>query len=375
MLKFKYLTENFQLARQALSLWKHDEENLDKQLSFFRISSNAVYPFGFEGKLFFLRLSPVAEKDENNILCELEFLQFLSSKGLNVNLPVSSEKGKLLEKITFENEDWYACVLEGVLGKRTDDIRLGEQQLFLFGKTLGLLHSYSSQFKPEKPCKSAEDMLTEIEEEIADEEKDILEAFAKLKAEIAALPKTSQTFGVIHGDFQTDNLFYDKKTDKLSIIDFEDLHTNFFAYDVAVSLFELISESKTFLSAKKIQKAFLRGYSESCEVPSPEQLSLLYRFSLFYKYATLEKVLYENSPKPIIQEPTEDFDDYEEEYDDGYEPFEEPQEDFGDYSEDDESADEQRENAERPLWQKLLRRKLANECYMLKAQILSLDED
>ena len=43
MLKLEYLFENYELAREALSLWEHDEDNLEEMLGYFRISSNAVY--------------------------------------------------------------------------------------------------------------------------------------------------------------------------------------------------------------------------------------------------------------------------------------------------------------------------------------------
>lgn len=45
MLKLRYLFENYDLAKEALENWKHDEDALDEMLPQFRISSNAIYPF------------------------------------------------------------------------------------------------------------------------------------------------------------------------------------------------------------------------------------------------------------------------------------------------------------------------------------------
>ena len=53
MLKLKYLEENFDLARYALANWRHDGETLADRLKWFRISSNAVYPFDRNGKRCF----------------------------------------------------------------------------------------------------------------------------------------------------------------------------------------------------------------------------------------------------------------------------------------------------------------------------------
>lgn len=65
MLKLEYLFENYELAREALSLWEHDEDNLEEMLGYFRISSNAVYPFTREGRVCFLRLAPVGGEGGN----------------------------------------------------------------------------------------------------------------------------------------------------------------------------------------------------------------------------------------------------------------------------------------------------------------------
>lgn len=45
MLKLENMFENFDLVREALAFWAHDDENLEEMLGYFRISSNAVYPF------------------------------------------------------------------------------------------------------------------------------------------------------------------------------------------------------------------------------------------------------------------------------------------------------------------------------------------
>ena len=66
MLKLKYLFENYKLARKCIELYDYDKESADEILSYFRISSNAIYPFrsGINAdKICFLRLSPAEETD------------------------------------------------------------------------------------------------------------------------------------------------------------------------------------------------------------------------------------------------------------------------------------------------------------------------
>lgn len=77
MLKMEYLFENFDLAREALKNYAHDEARLAESLNWFRISSNAVYPY-FDGEnLCFLRLCPAGEKPDGYVEAEIEFIDYL----------------------------------------------------------------------------------------------------------------------------------------------------------------------------------------------------------------------------------------------------------------------------------------------------------
>ena len=75
MLKLKYLFDNKDLAMMILGNWEYDPSSID-MLKYYRISSNAIYPFKNEGKVRFLRFAPCDEKDKNNIIAELEFITY-----------------------------------------------------------------------------------------------------------------------------------------------------------------------------------------------------------------------------------------------------------------------------------------------------------
>lgn len=49
MLKLKYLFQHHDLAEMILKNWNYDPESLD-MFQYYRISSNAVYPFRDQGK-------------------------------------------------------------------------------------------------------------------------------------------------------------------------------------------------------------------------------------------------------------------------------------------------------------------------------------
>ena len=113
MLKLKYLYENYDLAKFALENWKYDTDTLDDYLQHFRISSNAVYPFLWQGNMRFLRLSPVSEKVENNLKGELEFLCYLQNRSYPAVIPVASNSGEYVVTLDSIWGKYYASVFKG----------------------------------------------------------------------------------------------------------------------------------------------------------------------------------------------------------------------------------------------------------------------
>lgn len=63
MLTLKYLFQHNDLAEMILKNWSYDPESLD-MFQYYRISSNAVYPFRDQGEVRLLRFAPVEEKIE-----------------------------------------------------------------------------------------------------------------------------------------------------------------------------------------------------------------------------------------------------------------------------------------------------------------------
>ncbi|WFR65724.1 hypothetical protein P9222_00285 [Paenibacillus amylolyticus] len=66
MLTLKYLFQHNDLAEMILKNWNYDPESLD-MFQYYRISSNAVYPFREQGEVRLLRFAPVEEKSESTL--------------------------------------------------------------------------------------------------------------------------------------------------------------------------------------------------------------------------------------------------------------------------------------------------------------------
>ena len=296
MLKLKYMFENFELAKFALENWEHDEKGLDEYLKYFRISSNAVYPFAIQGKRCFLRLAPVEEKKARNLLGELEFLEYLRKDGYPAMRPVLSKNGSTLLKLDTKWGQYYASVFEGVPGKCIEDTDYSAEIMISYGKALGKLHRLSMEYEPIHEKWSYEAVLGWIREVLTEYStpEEMMQEWEAVKKELEVLERNLENYGLVHYDFEPDNVFYDENTGACHVIDFEDGMYHFFLVDVEQVLDALSEELEgdAFLQAKAY---FLQGYrsEKTLELDFEEKLSLMRRFCNLYSYARLTHCLSE----------------------------------------------------------------------------------
>lgn len=292
MMKLKYLAEDFDLARRALRRWAHDEAVLPERLKWFRISSNAVYPFDdAQGRLCFLRLSPASERSEKEIRAELELLMYLQRCGYPALRPMPADNGALLEMEKKADETWYACAFERVPGQPLAELPMNSMLAYAYGDALGRLHAAVREYHPPLSHRSHEEVLGWIRESLTAHAapqtiRTKLEEVAQL---LAAKPRTQKNYGVVHYDFEPDNVFWDGQG--CHVIDFGDSMQHFYAMDVVQALDELEEEHRA---------AFLGGYRDACPGTEAETADflLMRRFRDLYSYARL---LHSLSEKPHPQ--------------------------------------------------------------------------
>lgn len=114
------------------------------------------------------------------------------------------------------------------------------------------------------------------------------------------LTVSSGSYGVIHYDFEPDNVFYDEETDKFSVIDFDDAIRCWYALDVVRAidaLDDVIKES----DYKEAERCFIQGYRSvtSFTEEQMQTLPLMRRLVHLQEYSTLLYVMSE----PVAEKP------------------------------------------------------------------------
>lgn len=299
MLQLKHLFHDKELALGILSRWNYDE-NQPHLMDQFRISANAVYAFTDQGRRCFLRFAHAEEKNHEQILAELEFLKYLRASNYPCLQPVLSKDGNELEVVETPNGRYYGVVFLGVPGKSLSKHPLTPEILFGWGKHLGRLHRLSKNFNPSHYRRvdhldqlnwMAEVLDTFPEEELARKELEVVGNW------LQRLPQNDANYGLIHYDFETDNVFHSPDNGEFYIIDFDDAVYHWFAMDVTTGL-----ASYEGGNPELAQEQFIAGYRTENQLDD-EWLRLRSGFSRYQRLYGYVRVIRSTQDQNFGEEP------------------------------------------------------------------------
>ena len=241
------------IAAGILEHWEHDSG----LAQLFRSSTNFVYVFHKRGEHFFLRFADSAERSKAAVEAEMALLGWLASKGMSVTIPILSENGRDMETVETDLGTFYAVVFKQLPGSQIAFEELSSAQFGLWGNALGKLHAALHLYQD--PSLSArptwKDSLLMAQTFVLKEEPEMRAELDYLASWLAALPVTATNYGLIHGDFELDNLFWQGET--VAMLDFDDCACYWY---VAFALRDLF-QTGVDLSHPSF-RAFIGGYSQ-----------------------------------------------------------------------------------------------------------------
>ena len=274
------------LANAAIELWGGSAGSL-QQIS---DSANHVYSFLESGTKRYLRLTSSRDRTKAQIEAELDFIAHLHQGGVSVILPISSTAGRLIEEIPVTSSSLFACVFNEAQGERFryDSTRLNRDHFRLRGKVLGRIHALSKTYIPSDSVRrfawDEDNLLLTANEFLPKSEKIVWREIDELRERLRGRPKSSQTYGLIHGDFGETNYRY--RDDRLSLFDFDDCCYHWFAYDIAIAIYPHGWREE----GSQLLDWLLEGYSESmpldvtlADITMFCQWRLLYMFLVYAK--------------------------------------------------------------------------------------------
>ncbi len=306
MMKLKYLFNNEALATTCLDNWTYDPASLDL-FKYFRLSANAIYPFKNDESLQYLRMSPDEEKDYEALKGEVALLTHLKNLGVNVPAVIPSKEGQFVKTCETSWGTYYSVVFEGIRGNTLENTKLTEDIINRQGKLLGQVHKACQSIDATVIRPTAVDRLNWIIDVLKGlpEESIAIEHAQRLHQELSSLPTASEHFGLIHYDFELDNIILSSETGELYVIDFDDSLYGWYELDIMNALSSLEDECEHD-QVTAFKSAFLKGY-ESESTPhrlTDEQRHILNKFVVLYKYTRIKRSIVEaveNEPDWMTQ--------------------------------------------------------------------------
>ena len=271
------------VATHILQQWEYDVDSMQ----FFRSSTNFVYMFRKEEKPYFLRFAASSERTRETIKAEIDILNRIDKRGVTVASPVLSKSGNFVETVTMEDGTFHAVVFTGLRGTQFDIEDLNEAQFREWGVALGKLHSVIETYTSTTFNRSTwKEHLTWISESLSKDEPMVRSELEQIASSLNELPITQSNYGLIHFDFELDNLCW--QNDTIGILDFDDCSYWWYVADIAFALRDLFEDGVDLKKSNFL--AFVRGYREQ-HVLDDILLSYLPMFIRFAKLLSYTKIL------------------------------------------------------------------------------------
>lgn len=256
----KHIVESFNESylKKSSELYEFEESTLVKIGGF----ENLIYSYLKDDSKYILRISHHDHKSVNEILAELEFIEYLKRNDANVITPVYSVNNKLVEEL--ETDGFIVSSFVFATGRKPGPDDFNEEFFAEYGRVVAKMHVLTKQFEPlKKRSDWDEDKLFEVAHKYLPEEAvGLIDALEVIKKRLNSYPKDSDSYGLIHTDMHMGNFFINDNLE-FEVFDFDDASYKWFISDIAVVLFYVIwfnPENEDRIDF--VMKHFMSGYNE-----------------------------------------------------------------------------------------------------------------
>ncbi|MCR2043375.1 phosphotransferase enzyme family protein [Anaerosalibacter massiliensis] len=275
-------------------------------------SANMIFELSTKDNPIILRISEYSEYKEKHINFELKWLKYLSEQIREVIDPILSGNGKLYEIVSIDGESYILCAFSKAPGRLVDQNNLDEWNETLFyklGSIMGNIHKGSKQYILDKKVKLCfewnEDFAFSTEFNLLDD--DVLKIWDKIIFELEKLPKTVDSYGIIHNDLHQLNFFIDG--DKVKVFDFDDCVCSWYSFDIALTLFQFVSTisyretQARNIFAEKFIYSFLKGYKTQNSIESfwIDKFDLFLRYRRICTYKFIKTIFSKKAVNPHVE--------------------------------------------------------------------------
>jgi amicoumacin kinase len=211
-----------------------------------KMSLNPVYEYQANGEDSILRILMRPLDWIPLVKGEIDWINYLGDNGISVCRAKPSSNGKYVEVITTSNTSFLLCSFVKARGHKVDRNNHNEWNNSLFqewGATLGKMHRLTKNYKVSDPSFKRKEWnygpIFDPEFCLGADKERILKIWRALIDELNLLPKNKDCYGLVHNDLHFHNFNYENSA--INVFDFADCGFNWFACDIADSLYHAIT--------------------------------------------------------------------------------------------------------------------------------------
>lgn len=290
------------MVSENLLLFAANNYEFDKgTLHFISESTNQIYSFQKNNKIYILRFSEHPAEQIHQTKAEMDWLYYLAKNNIGVGLPLRSNNGELVISTQDNGKNFIVTAFETVSGgfwDKNNPDKWNENVFYNWGKIMGDIHRLTKDFKPANgiDIRSTFDGRFALDDNVKNCPS-VNKIVENLINEIMALPKDDDSYGLIHNDMHQWNIYIDGN--KINVFDFDDALYGWYALDIGIALYHGLwwgrknDAGNDFTNS--IIENFLKGYL------SANHLSDFWisKIPIFMKFRQICKFSWFFSPKNI----------------------------------------------------------------------------
>jgi amicoumacin kinase len=184
-----------------------------------------MYEFKRDGAEYILRIGHSLRRSIPMIQGEVNWINYLAAGGVPAARAILSEDNRLVELIDDgRGEHFLATAFVKARGEHPKRADWTPHFYEAYGALMGRMHTLSKRYTPDPSTwrpQWDDPLMLEVEQFLPPSEVITVEKYRTLIAYLRALPKGTDSYGLIHQDAHTGNLFVDE-VGNLTLFDFDD---------------------------------------------------------------------------------------------------------------------------------------------------------
>ncbi len=266
-----------------------------------RASANFAFKVHTPGMDYLLRFNHSSERQPETIAGELGYIEHLAGQGICVSRPMRSLAGKLIESVSTPLGVFHCVLFEFMPGEELELEELDETAIRRWGQSLGKVH-VASETCPVKGRPGWQDQMSMIREFVPLNEVLVLREAEALEKKLQMLPTSNAYYGLIHFDFEPDNIVW--SDGNIGIFDLDDCAYDWYAMDISNALSSGLFEDQIelFDTADTRFRLFVEGYRSVRNIEEQEikWMPLFLRLDNLISFARICRSI---AGQPIENEP------------------------------------------------------------------------